>query len=67
VATSASKSFNIPALTGSYGLIGDDRLQADLVGVEKLAIMPGTTYGSIGHLRLNGGCPRSSSSAVSTG
>lgn len=144
VVTSASKSFNIPALTGSYGLIGDeptrraylaglsgdglsspavlalvatiaayrdggpwldalhdylwgnlllverrlaeafpqlnwqppqagylawidysplgiddDALQADLIGTEKLAIMPGTTYGSTGHVRLNVGCVRS--------
>lgn len=143
VVTSASKSFNIPALTGSYGLIGDeatreqylaalsgdglsspavlamvatvaayreggpwldalrrylwanlvlvqsrlgeafpqlgwtppqagylawidtsslgiddDMLRADLIGVEKLAIMPGNTYGSAGHLRFNVGCPR---------
>jgi cystathionine beta-lyase len=144
VVTSASKSFNIPALTGSYGLIADDdtrqdylgvlsgdglsspavlalvatvaayreggpwldalrnylwnnlilvqrrlddafpqlswtppqagylawidvsalgiddaALQAELIDTEKLAIMPGTTYGSTGHLRLNVGCPRS--------
>lgn len=144
VVTSASKSFNIPALTGSYGLIADDAtrqqylgvlsgdglsspavlalvatlaayrkggpwldalrnylwdnlllvqrrlddafpqlawrppqagylawidlsglgiddaaLQSDLIGTEKLAIMPGTTYGSTGHVRLNVGCPRS--------
>lgn len=39
--------------------IDDDALQADLIGTEKLAIMPGTTYGSTGHLRLNVGCPRS--------
>lgn len=39
--------------------VDDDALQADLIGVEKLAIMPGTTYGSTGHLRLNVGCPRS--------
>jgi cystathionine beta-lyase len=39
--------------------IDDDTLQADLIGTEKLAIMPGTTYGSTGHLRLNVGCPRS--------
>lgn len=39
--------------------IDDDPLQADLIGVEKLAIMPGTTYGSTGHLRLNVGAPRS--------
>ena len=38
--------------------IDDDALQADLIGAEKLAIMPGTTYGSTGHLRLNVGCPR---------
>lgn len=39
--------------------IDDDELQADLIGTEKLAIMPGTTYGSPGHVRLNVGCPRS--------
>jgi cystathionine beta-lyase len=39
--------------------VDDDALQADLIGVEKLAIMPGATYGSTGHLRLNVGCPRS--------
>ncbi len=39
--------------------IDDDALQADLIGTEKLAIMPGTTYGSTGHLRLNVGAPRS--------
>ena len=39
--------------------IDDDRLQADLIANEKLAIMPGTTYGSTEHLRLNVGCPRS--------
>lgn len=39
--------------------IDDDALQADLIGTERLAIMPGTTYGSNGRLRLNVGCPRS--------
>ena len=39
--------------------IDDEALQADLIGTEKLAIMPGTVYGSAGHLRLNVGCPRS--------
>ena len=39
--------------------IDDDALQADLIDSEKLAIMPGTTYGAAGHLRLNVGCPRS--------
>ena len=38
--------------------IDDDALQADLIGTEKLAIMPGITYGSTAHLRLNVGCPR---------
>ena len=38
--------------------IDDDALQAELIGGEKLAIMPGTTYGSAGHLRLTVGCPR---------
>ncbi|RFU85921.1 pyridoxal phosphate-dependent aminotransferase [Streptomyces triticagri] len=145
VVTSASKSFNIPALTGSYGIIGDaesregylralkdadglsspavlsivghiaayreggpwldalgsylrgnlelvrerldaafpqlgwrppeagylawidlrslggddERLQRRLIAEEKVAIMPGTTYGCAGHVRLNVGCPRS--------
>ena len=39
--------------------VDDDALQRDLTGAEKLAIMPGGTYGSAGHLRLNVGCPRS--------
>lgn len=39
--------------------VDDDALQAELIGTEKLAIMPGTTYGSSRHLRLNVGCPRS--------
>lgn len=39
--------------------IDDDALQADLIGTEKLAIMPGSTYGSARHLRFNVGCPRS--------
>lgn len=39
--------------------IDDDELQADLIATERLAIMPGTTYGCAGHLRLNVGCPRS--------
>lgn len=39
--------------------IDDDALQADLIGIEKLAIMPGSTYGCAGHVRLNVGCPRS--------
>lgn len=145
VITSASKSFNIPALTGSYGIIGDpasrdaflrqlkeadglsspavlslvghiaayregapwldalraylagnlravadrlerafpqlgweppqagylawidlrplgvedDALQRELVEVEKVAVMPGSAYGSPGRVRLNVGCPRS--------
>jgi len=44
-----------------YSLLGvdDDALQAELVGTEKLAIMPGTIYGSAGYVRLNVGCPRS--------
>ncbi|MCB0930814.1 MAG: pyridoxal phosphate-dependent aminotransferase [Mycobacterium sp.] len=39
--------------------IDDDALQSDLIGTEKLAIMPGTVYGSTGHIRFNVGCPRS--------
>lgn len=39
--------------------VDDEALQADLIGIEKLAIMPGTTYGSTGHVRLNVGCARS--------
>lgn len=144
VVTSASKSFNIPALTGSYGIIGDaatreaylrnlkeadglsspavlslvghiaayreggpwlealgtylrgnlhliadrlnkafptldwtppqagylawidvsplgvrdETLQRELIDTQKVAIMPGTAYGSPGHVRLNAGCPR---------
>ncbi|GAA3145762.1 pyridoxal phosphate-dependent aminotransferase [Streptomyces rectiviolaceus] len=144
VVTSASKSFNIPALTGSYGIIGDpatrdaylrhlkeadglsspavlslvghiaayregapwldalgtyvrgnlhlvadrlntafptldwtppeagylawidvrplevddEALQRELIETQKVAVMPGTAYGSPGHLRLNVGCPR---------
>ncbi|MFD4475724.1 MalY/PatB family protein [Streptomyces sp. NPDC058471] len=144
IVTSASKSFNIPALTGSYGIIGDpatrdaylhhlkeadglsspavlslvghiaayregapwldalrtylranlhlaadrlntafptlnwtppqagylawidisplalddEALQRELVDTQKVAIMPGTAYGSPAHLRLNVGCPR---------
>ncbi|MEU1870033.1 cystathionine beta-lyase [Streptomyces ambofaciens] len=149
VVTSASKSFNIPALTGSYGLIGDpvsrdaylrqlkdadglsspavlslvghiaayregapwldalrtylagnlsmvasrlreafprldwqppqagylawidlrplgvddEELQRELVEVEKVAVMPGSAYGSPGRVRLNVGCPRSKAEA----
>ncbi|MEU1047636.1 MalY/PatB family protein [Streptomyces sp. NPDC005897] len=149
VVTSASKSFNIPALTGSYGIIGDpvsrdaylrqlkdadglsspavlslvghiaayregapwldalrtylagnlstvagrlreafprldwqppqagylawidlrplgvddEELQRELVEVEKVAVMPGSAYGSPGRVRLNVGCPRSKAEA----
>ncbi|MEU9216416.1 MalY/PatB family protein [Streptomyces sp. NPDC048376] len=149
VVTSASKSFNIPALTGSYGIIGDpvsrdaylrqlkdadglsspavlslvghiaayregapwldalrtylagnlsmvasrlreafprldwqppqagylawidlrplgvddEELQRELVEVEKVAVMPGSAYGSPGRVRLNVGCQRSKAEA----
>ena len=86
--TSGSKSFNIPAFTGAYGLIDDpaaresylhalkardlawidlrplavdDRaLQKALIEEQKVAIMPGDTYGDEGKgfVRLNAGCPR---------
>ncbi|MFI8511215.1 MalY/PatB family protein [Streptomyces sp. NPDC085460] len=38
--------------------IDDDRLQEELVATEKVAIMPGATYGTPGFVRLNVGCPR---------
>ncbi|MFF6790815.1 MalY/PatB family protein [Streptomyces filamentosus] len=38
--------------------IDEDRLQEELVGTEKVAIMPGGTYGTPGFVRLNVGCPR---------
>lgn len=41
--------------------IDDDELQQELINQQKVAIMPGTTYGDEGKgfLRLNVGCPRS--------
>ncbi|MGW5737340.1 MULTISPECIES: MalY/PatB family protein [Streptomyces] len=39
--------------------VADDALQRELIDTQKVAIMPGTTYGSPAHLRLNTGCPRS--------
>ncbi|MET9557648.1 aminotransferase class I/II-fold pyridoxal phosphate-dependent enzyme [Streptomyces sp. NPDC006645] len=38
--------------------VDDDALQRELIEREKVAIMPGTTYGCAGHVRLNVGCPR---------
>ncbi|MEU3609433.1 MalY/PatB family protein [Streptomyces sp. NPDC035033] len=38
--------------------IEEDRLQEELVRAEKVAIMPGATYGTPGFVRLNVGCPR---------
>ncbi|MEV8586663.1 MalY/PatB family protein [Streptomyces sp. NPDC051180] len=38
--------------------IEEARLQEELVAVEKVAIMPGSVYGTPGHVRLNVGCPR---------
>ncbi|MFI5758081.1 MalY/PatB family protein [Streptomyces sp. NPDC051569] len=38
--------------------IDDAALQRELIEHEKVAIMPGTTYGSDGFVRLNVGCPR---------
>ncbi|MET9349588.1 MalY/PatB family protein [Streptomyces termitum] len=38
--------------------IDETRLQEELVAVEKVAIMPGGTYGTPGFVRLNVGCPR---------
>ncbi|MFD8010654.1 MalY/PatB family protein [Streptomyces sp. NPDC058955] len=38
--------------------VDEDRLQAELVGTEKVAIMPGGTYGTPGFVRLNVGCSR---------
>jgi cystathionine beta-lyase len=39
--------------------VDDDALQRELVEVEGVAIMPGSTYGAPGRVRLNVGCPRS--------
>ncbi|MFF7812830.1 MalY/PatB family protein [Streptomyces sp. NPDC007945] len=38
--------------------IDESRLQEELVRTEKVAIMPGGTYGTPGFVRLNVGCPR---------
>ncbi|WP_329034837.1 pyridoxal phosphate-dependent aminotransferase [Streptomyces sp. NBC_00178] len=43
--------------------VDDDELQRELVEVEKVAIMPGSAYGSAGRVRLNVGCPRSKAEA----
>ncbi|RII08583.1 Cystathionine beta-lyase PatB [Streptomyces sp. YIM 130001] len=39
--------------------VDDDVLQRVLIEREKVAIMPGGTYGCAGHVRVNVGCPRS--------
>ena len=38
--------------------VDDAALQRELIEREKVAIMPGTTYGCEGFVRLNVGCPR---------
>ncbi|WP_371530501.1 pyridoxal phosphate-dependent aminotransferase [Streptomyces sp. NBC_01283] len=38
--------------------VDDEALQRELINTQKVAIMPGTAYGSPAHLRLNAGCPR---------
>ncbi|MGY0020350.1 MalY/PatB family protein [Streptomyces sp. YJ-C3] len=38
--------------------IDDEALQRELVDTQKVAVMPGTSYGAPGFLRLNVGCPR---------
>ncbi|MEU3186593.1 MalY/PatB family protein [Streptomyces sp. NPDC006923] len=38
--------------------VDDEALQRELIEREKVAIMPGTTYGGAGFVRLNVGCPR---------
>lgn len=43
--------------------IDDAALQRELIDREKVAIMPGTTYGCEGFVRLNVGCPRSKAEA----
>ncbi|MET9159130.1 MalY/PatB family protein [Streptomyces parvulus] len=43
--------------------VDDDALQRALVEVEKVAVMPGSAYGSPGFVRLNVGCPRSKAEA----
>ncbi|MGC0387382.1 MalY/PatB family protein [Streptomyces sp. SAI-129] len=43
--------------------VDDAELQRELVEVEKVAVMPGSAYGSPGRVRLNVGCPRSKTEA----
>ncbi|GAA2084220.1 pyridoxal phosphate-dependent aminotransferase [Streptomyces albiaxialis] len=43
--------------------VADDALQRDLIERERVAIMPGTTYGAPGFVRLNVGCPRTKAEA----
>ncbi|MBQ0886011.1 pyridoxal phosphate-dependent aminotransferase [Streptomyces sp. RM72] len=43
--------------------VDDEELQRELVEVEKVAVMPGSAYGSPGRVRLNVGCPRSKAEA----
>jgi cystathionine beta-lyase len=45
------------------GIEEDAGLQRDLVEKEKVAIMPGGTYGAPGFVRLNVGCPRAKAEA----
>ncbi|MFD6415064.1 MalY/PatB family protein [Streptomyces sp. NPDC060194] len=45
------------------GVTEDAPLQHDLVHREKVAIMPGGTYGAEGIVRLNVGCPRAKAAA----
>ncbi|MFD3480235.1 MalY/PatB family protein [Streptomyces sp. NPDC058695] len=43
--------------------VDDDALQRELVERERVAIMPGATYGARGFVRLNVGCPRAKAEA----
>ncbi|WP_406105165.1 aminotransferase class I/II-fold pyridoxal phosphate-dependent enzyme [Streptomyces sp. NBC_01003] len=43
--------------------VDDDALQRELVERERVAIMPGATYGAPGFVRLNVGCPRAKAEA----
>ncbi|MFJ8826127.1 MalY/PatB family protein [Streptomyces sp. NPDC102467] len=45
------------------GVTADEELQRILVEQEKVAVMPGGTYGAPGFLRLNVGCPRAKAEA----
>ncbi|WP_353943361.1 aminotransferase class I/II-fold pyridoxal phosphate-dependent enzyme [Streptomyces sp. HUAS MG91] len=45
------------------GITADEELQRVLVERERVAIMPGGTYGDPGFVRLNLGCPRSKAEA----